>query len=597
MSEPWHGINDPGYYFKPKPAPADNTRVAYKTDPVAEPKKEPPPTEVKLSNGKFLPPNGGLNFNDKCKVQVKVEYLRETSLKKITFSLFCTYNGKTEAMKPDKEGFEKDGIAEAEFELFYPEDYKLGNKADFYFKASHRRGEKIIDSEKLTLPIQTKTGWIPFITFSNEYSKVNAYNLSLLANLAYEEKDNIKNYFEVLKNHSGRVFQSQGIVASPFLVEVDAASCFKILDENEDVFDIKETDTQGFFASNEKQVIISVRGTTSRKDWGNNLEAHHVAYSFGPGHVHEGFYKAFLSIKEKVSAYYDDNGQNKNVIVTGHSLGGAVATLIAAYLKADKKTNKIMLYTFGSPRVGDRVFADHFSKADSFPCFRIVNNNDIVPKVPLPYMDLRPELLLNSLGQPAILPFVLFNPLDDPFTHIGKFVHMKRMSGKETFLSKLEERAFYIVLSQSVVTFSGKLTLDAILSVKGSIEDHDMTLCYCPILWNNMMKSINSYLASNSDAVKNLEKDIQSVEKEITDLEGGKLSLKSQALEQSKEHYLAVNYDRMIEGRKKYLNEYQNRLAHYKQIESNKQNFLQELTRSPDNMEIETELKYQKQHS
>jgi hypothetical protein len=155
MPEPWHGINDPGYFFKPKPESADNTRVAYKTDPVADPKKEPPPTEVKLSEGKFLPPDGGLKFNDKCKVQVKVEYLRETTLKKITFSLFCTYNGKTEQMKPDKEGFEKDGIAEAEFDLFYPEDYKQGDKADFYFKASHRRGEKIIESEKLTVPISS----------------------------------------------------------------------------------------------------------------------------------------------------------------------------------------------------------------------------------------------------------------------------------------------------------------------------------------------------------------------------------------------------------------------------------------------------------
>jgi murein DD-endopeptidase MepM/ murein hydrolase activator NlpD len=152
MPSPWHEINDPGKFFKPKPTPADNTRVADKTDPVAEPKKEPPPTEVKLSEGKFLQPDGGLKFNDKCKVQVNVEYLRETSIKKITFSLFCTNNGKTEEMKPDKDGFEKNGIAEAEFQLFYPEDYKQGDKADFFIKASHRRGEKVIESKKLTLP-------------------------------------------------------------------------------------------------------------------------------------------------------------------------------------------------------------------------------------------------------------------------------------------------------------------------------------------------------------------------------------------------------------------------------------------------------------
>jgi murein DD-endopeptidase MepM/ murein hydrolase activator NlpD len=155
MPDPWHGINDPGY-FKPQPAPADNTRVAEKPAPVPDPKEDPPPIEVRLSEAKFQQPDGGLSFNDKCKVQVNVEYLHETSLKKITFSLFCNYNGTTEEMKPDKEGFEKDGIAEAEFQLFYPDDYQDGDKADFFFKVSHRRGEKVIQSEKLTLPYETQ---------------------------------------------------------------------------------------------------------------------------------------------------------------------------------------------------------------------------------------------------------------------------------------------------------------------------------------------------------------------------------------------------------------------------------------------------------
>jgi hypothetical protein len=154
MANDWHGINDPGYYFKPKskPAPADNTRVSYKTDPVPDPPKEPTPIEARLSEPKFLPPSGGLKFNDKCKAQVKVEYLRKTMMAKITFCLFCTYNGKTEEMIPDKEGFEKKGIADVEFTLFFPENYKEGDKADFFFKASHRRGEKVVESEKLTIP-------------------------------------------------------------------------------------------------------------------------------------------------------------------------------------------------------------------------------------------------------------------------------------------------------------------------------------------------------------------------------------------------------------------------------------------------------------
>ena len=75
-----------------------------------------------------------------------------------------------------------------------------------------------------------------------------------------------------------------------------------------------------------------------------------------------------------------------------------------------------------------------------------MNNNDIVPKVPLPYMDLRPEILLIPGGGPAKLPSVLFNPLDDPFTHIGEFVHIKKMTSMESFLSRLKEPSFAFVV-------------------------------------------------------------------------------------------------------------------------------------------------------
>ncbi len=152
MSEPYQDIHS--YYFiKPKAAPADNTRVKYKTDPVPEPPKEPTPIEARLSDAKFLPPKDGVTFNGKCKAQVKIEYLRHTIMTKITFCLYSTYKGKTEIMKPDKFGNEKDGIAETEFTIFYPDNYTQGDTVEYFFKASHRRGEKEISSEKLTMPM------------------------------------------------------------------------------------------------------------------------------------------------------------------------------------------------------------------------------------------------------------------------------------------------------------------------------------------------------------------------------------------------------------------------------------------------------------
>ncbi len=81
--------------------------------------------------------------------------------------------------------------------------------------------------------------------------------------------------------------------------------------------------------------------------------------------------------------------KQKNIFITGHSLGGALATLAASHIIKLICDNKIsakppILYTFASPRVGDSVFANNFSKLDE--CYRIANSEDIVPKIPIPML-------------------------------------------------------------------------------------------------------------------------------------------------------------------------------------------------------------------
>ena len=61
--------------------------------------------------------------------------------------------------------------------------------------------------------------------------------------------------------------------------------------------------------------------------------------------------------------------------MTGHSLGGALATLAAARHQAD------VLWTFGAPRVGDALFARSLAGT---AIGRVVNGNDPVPAVPPP---------------------------------------------------------------------------------------------------------------------------------------------------------------------------------------------------------------------
>jgi hypothetical protein len=64
--------------------------------------------------------------------------------------------------------------------------------------------------------------------------------------------------------------------------------------------------------------------------------------------------------------------------ITGHSLGGALAQIASAVFDRD---NLAACYTFGSPRVGT---AD-FDRQVKCPHYRVINNWDLVPGIPLPW--------------------------------------------------------------------------------------------------------------------------------------------------------------------------------------------------------------------
>jgi triacylglycerol lipase len=70
----------------------------------------------------------------------------------------------------------------------------------------------------------------------------------------------------------------------------------------------------------------------------------------------------------------------KKIYVCGHSLGGAMATIAASRMEMSYKIK--CLYTFGSPRVGNRTWL----KNCKFEHYRFVNNNDLVTRVPPAFM-------------------------------------------------------------------------------------------------------------------------------------------------------------------------------------------------------------------
>jgi triacylglycerol lipase len=126
------------------------------------------------------------------------------------------------------------------------------------------------------------------------------------------------------------------------------------------------------------ECVIAFRGTNDVRDWLADADVLRVK-RIGCK-VHRGFDHGERLLHYRLT---NELPQCSRYWITGHSLGGALATLYAVRL-ADAGLNVAGLYTFGSPRVGCRCFAQHADYVLSDRHFRVVHGNDIVPRVPRP---------------------------------------------------------------------------------------------------------------------------------------------------------------------------------------------------------------------
>ena len=145
----------------------------------------------------------------------------------------------------------------------------------------------------------------------------------------------------------------------------------------------RDIDTQGFIAINDERILAAFRGTEALPDWLTNLQAVKDPGPWRNTEVHEGFQDAFMAAALKIGEIIGRERRKQQVWVTGHSLGGALAVLLAATLK-ENKIPVHGLYTFGAPRVGDKEFAKQLNTSLRGQAhWRVVNEGDLVPHVPL----------------------------------------------------------------------------------------------------------------------------------------------------------------------------------------------------------------------
>lgn len=96
--------------------------------------------------------------------------------------------------------------------------------------------------------------------------------------------------------------------------------------------------------------------------------------------VHKGFYIQFLALKDWIDENLKKLKYDK-IIFTGHSAGGAIATIASSIYSLDKSLKEITCISFGSPRVGNKYFKAFFNN-NVKNHFRITNSHDEVPLLP-----------------------------------------------------------------------------------------------------------------------------------------------------------------------------------------------------------------------
>lgn len=195
---------------------------------------------------------------------------------------------------------------------------------------------------------------LPFAADADGFSPVNAWWLSELSRLIYRKDASegidipgrpSRNDFLARVGLAERCFFNGPTVQGALVQSIDAGD--------------------GAFAA------LVFRGTSGRlSNWLVNLDMVMRPWP-GGGNVHRGFKTVLMEIWKTIAATLES--VRCPLFYTGHSLGGALATL-AASLRPPRA-----VYTFGAPRMGDAAFS---ATLCDIPVFNIFNPRDIVTALP-----------------------------------------------------------------------------------------------------------------------------------------------------------------------------------------------------------------------
>ncbi|KAA8522181.1 hypothetical protein F0562_012854 [Nyssa sinensis] len=185
-----------------------------------------------------------------------------------------------------------------------------------------------------------------------------------------------------------------------------------------------------------REIVIALRGTATCLEWAENMRdlLVQIPGEYDPSHgqpkVECGFWSLYKTHGVQVSSLAESvveevrrlidlyKGETLSITVTGHSLGAALALLVADELSTcTQEAPPVAVFSFGGPRVGNRGFANRLN-AKNVKVLRIVNSQDVITRVPGMFVNENIDKKLRNTKITGVLN-MLDNNMPWAYSHVG----------------------------------------------------------------------------------------------------------------------------------------------------------------------------------
>lgn len=187
-----------------------------------------------------------------------------------------------------------------------------------------------------------------------------------------------------------------------------------------------------------RDIVVALRGTATCLEWAENMRdllvqmpgQNDQAKTKSNPKVECGFLSLFKTSGAHLPSLSDSvvseirrlvemyKGETLSITITGHSLGAAMALLVADELSTSvPNVPPVAVFSFGGPRVGNRGFTNRL-EAKNVKVLRIVNSQDVITKVPGMFVSEELDKKLRKSGACGVLN-VLDNNMPWAYSHVG----------------------------------------------------------------------------------------------------------------------------------------------------------------------------------